>query len=166
MRTIFALFESYPEAKRAVDELLEREFEEHEMNVIVQELAAKGAMDVNMRTADVDKSAKLGNERIKGLNRLIAGRQAVTVPDVGRVYAAGEMATIVTKTAATQESQPTRFKDTLVDFDVPEEIAEFYTEGVMDGGVLFWLRTEDTRAAEAANVLSKTRGEKIGSYTQ
>ena len=163
MRTVFALFESYREAKRAVDELLARRFDEQEMNVIVQELAARGSMDVNLRTANIDKTDRTGREGLHGLNRLVAGQQPLPVADVGAVYAAGKMATILARAGSTRESAPSRLKDALVEFDVPEEIAQFYANGVSDGGVLFWLRTDDTRAAEAANVLSETKGEEVSS---
>ncbi len=104
MRTVFALFESYREANRAVEELLEKHF-------------------------------------------------------------AGEMATVLVRSAATEQSTPTSLKEALVDFDIPKEIADFYTEGILEGGVLLWLRTKDERAGEAANVLSETKGEEVGSYT-
>lgn len=161
MRTVFALFESYREANKAVEELIEKHFDEREMNVIVQELAAKSTMDINFRTSNVDKSRKMGSKSAERLDHLVAGRRPFTVPDVGAVYAAGEMATVLARSAATPESPPASLREALVDFDVPKEIADFYTEGVLEGGVLLWLRIEDERAGEAANVLSQRKGDSI-----
>jgi hypothetical protein len=166
MRTIFALFEGYREARSAVEELLERKFDERDMNVIVQELTAKGSMDVNFKTANVDKTRRLGGEAVQGLDQLLSGRQPLTMPDVGAVYAAGQMASVMT--GEEKKAKRTRkggLKEALMAFDVPDEIAEFYKNGVLDGGVLLWVRTDDVRAAEAAGVLSDKKGEEVANYT-
>jgi hypothetical protein len=165
MRTIFALFEGYMEAKRAVDELISREFDEEEVNVIVQEFTARSDMDVNFRTMNADKSAKLHGKDLKGIDGLLAGRRPTSVPGAGNVYAAGKTASIVIKTAANERSGPAGLRQALVDFDVPGEAAGFYSEGVADGGVLVWVRTEDERAAELANILSSTKGEEVANYS-
>lgn len=164
MRTIFALFEGYREARRAVDELISGGFDENEVNLIVQELTARSDMDVDFRTMNADKSVKLGGKGLKGIDGLLAGHRPTIVPGVGEVYAAGKTASIVVKTAAGEKSGPGGLKKALIDFDVPGEAADFYSEGVADGGVLVWVRTEDARAAELANILSSTKGEDVANY--
>ena len=52
MKTIFALFESYDEAKAAVAELIDRHFDEGEMNVIVREPAAQAGPEADVRATD------------------------------------------------------------------------------------------------------------------
>ncbi len=161
MRTIFALFEGYREAKSAVKDLLEQGFDPREMNVVVQELTARGNMDVNFRTANVEKAREAGEDTLQGIDRMIAGTQPLTVSDVGAVYAAGEMARIVVTAGHEEASSATGLKEALVDFHVPEELAEFYRNGVLDEGVLFWMRTEERRAAEAATILAETKGKEV-----
>jgi hypothetical protein len=161
MRTIFALFEGYREAKSAVEGLLEQGFDPREMNVVMQELTARGSMDANLGTAGVQKAQEAGQGALQGIDRMIAGTQPFTVPDVGAVYAAGEMARTAVNAARRQEPSATGLKQALVGFDVPEELAEFYRDGILDEGVLFWMRTEDRRAAQAANILAETKGKDI-----
>ncbi len=161
MRTIFALFEGYREAKSAVEDLLEQGFDPREMNVVVQELTARGNMDVDVRTADVQKAQKTAQDAPQGIDRMIAGTQPLTVSDVGAVYAAGEMARNVVNAAHREKPPATGLKQALVAFDVPEELAEFYRDGVLEEGVLFFMRTEDRRAAEAANILAETKGKEV-----
>jgi hypothetical protein len=160
MRTIFALFEGYREAKSAVEDLLEQGFDPREMNVVVPEPAARGNRDVDLGTAGVPKAQETGQDRLQGIDRMIAGMQPLTVSDVGAVYAAGEMARTAVHAVPPEEPPATGLKQALVNFDVPEELAEFYRNGVLDEGVLFWMRTEDRRAAEAANILAETKGKK------
>lgn len=164
MRTVFALFEGYREAKRAVDELVSKGFDEDEINVVVQELTARSDMDVDFRTMNAEKSVKLGGKSLGGMDGLLAGQRAVTVPGAGDVYAAGKTASIVVRAAANERSSPGGLRGALIDFDVPREAAGFYAEGVADGGVLVWVRADDARVAELANVLSSTRGEEVANY--
>ncbi|MGD0230918.1 MAG: hypothetical protein ABSC19_11240 [Syntrophorhabdales bacterium] len=163
MRTIFALFEGYSEAREAVEELIDRHFDEGEMNVVVQELTGRGGMDINSRTMNVDKTASPGTGVMRGLDRLLAGRKPVIMPDAGAVYAAGGMASMAAG-AATRERPSEGLKNMLLALDVPQELAEFYTNGVLEGGVLLWIRTDEARVAEAANILSRTKGEEIANY--
>ena len=47
---------------------------------------------------------------------------------------------------------------------MPEELAEFYCDGVLEGGLLFWVRANNGRAAEATDILSSARAEKLANY--
>lgn len=161
MRTIFALFEGYREAKSAVEDLLDQGFDPREMNVVVQELTARGNIDVDAGTVTAAKSERMEQDAPHGIDGMIAGTQPLTVSDVGAVYAAGEMARIVANATHPEEPPATGLKQALVDFDVPEELAEFYRDGVLDEGVLFWMRTEDRRAAQATNILAETKGKQV-----
>jgi len=49
---------------------------------------------------------------------------------------------------------------------MPEGVAEACRAGIETGGVLFWLRTSNDRAMEAANVLSSHKGAYVSSYTR
>ena len=157
MRTIFALFEGYREAKRAVDALISKNFNEQEITVIVLAHTARAG-------AGVGGSEKPGGERPRGIDGLLAARQPFTLPDVGDVCAAGKMAAIVAKAAGNRESAARGLKGALVELDVPDEIAGFYASGVSHGGVLISMGTPDARAAEAAGVLSNTKGEEVTGY--
>lgn len=161
MRTIFALFEGYREAKSAVEDLVTKGFDPREMNVVVQEMTARASADVNYRTVNIDKTDKVGQKTLRGIDGLIAGTQPTRIADVGAVYVAGTMAQVVAASARGEQSLAPGLKQALVDFNVPEEIAEFYRDGVLEDGVLFWMRTEDRRAAEAANILAESKGREV-----
>lgn len=136
METIFALFADYASAREAVEELRERGLRVEEMNAIIYAEVARGAMDVNLRTADVQASDELGKRTLRGLDRLLATEQPVPLPPVGDVLAAGELANFVVAAAGAPDAEG-GFAAALVDFGVPPEAAEAYQRGVVDGGLLF-----------------------------
>jgi len=151
MRTIFVLFESCDEAEAAVAELIDRHFDEGEMNMIVREPVTRTGPD-----------AFVGVTSKAGLPDLMDG-SSVIMPDVGAVRVAGKIAAM-TAGAAIPEKPPHELKDILAGLGVPEELAAFYRDGVLEGGLLFWGRADDGRAGEATNILSSTRAEKLANY--
>lgn len=163
MRTIFALFDGYPKARQAVEELRERGFRVEEMNAIIHAEVARGAMDLNLRTADVRASEDLGERTLRGLDRLLATEQPVPLPPVGDVLAAGELANFVVAAAGAPDAEG-GFTAALVDFGVPREVAEVYQDGVASGGLLFWMRTDDERASEAREILQRHHASRVGAH--
>ncbi|MGA1874161.1 MAG: hypothetical protein ACMUIA_00980 [bacterium] len=82
------------------------------------------------------------------------------------VYASGEIATILARTASIQGAAGSGLKMALMDLSMPEGVAEAGRAGIEAGGVLLWLHTSDERAMEAANVLSSHKGAYVSSYTR
>ncbi len=161
MRTIFALFERFDEAKASVAELIDRHFDEGEMNVIVREPATQTGQDAELRATN--KAGSPERAALQGIDRVLIDGKSVTMPDVGAVRVAGKIA-VVTAGAAMAEKPRHDLKDILAGLGVPEELADFYRNGVLGGGFLFWIRADGGRAAEAANILSSTRTEKLANH--
>lgn len=164
VRTIFALFEGYAEAREAVEELRGRGFDVDGMNAIIYAEAARSAMDVDLRTAGARASDELGRRTLHGLDRLLATEQPVPLEGVGDVLAAGELANMVVATAGAQGAADGGFVAALVDFGVPREAAEAYQRGVVEGGLLFWMRTDDERAAEARRIIEEHGATHVGAH--
>lgn len=161
MRTIFACFRTYEDAGAAVEELLEKHFDVEEMNAIVQDYVAKGHRDVNLPEANVAVTKKMGDKTARGLDQLIAGEKAVSIPDVGNVFAAGDLATTLAKTAATPGAAEGGIKGALIDFRVSKNFAEIYKTSIKGGGVLFWIRTSDARESEVVKILRNHKAEHV-----
>jgi len=151
VRTIYALFEDYGQAKKVVDALIARDFNEDEMNVI----AAEGTegRPANVRLEEERRRDEGGAGRTRGLDRLLAGVLRLVVADVGRIRAAGTMAKVLSSTAESSASSYAGLKEALVSVRVPEEIADFYRSHIVEGGLLFWIRTKDGRAREATDLM-------------
>jgi hypothetical protein len=160
MRTIFVLFESYDEAEASVAELIDRHFDEGEMNVIVREPAGWTGQDANVTA---NKTGVPERAVLQRIDRVLIDGKSVIMPDVGAARVAGKIAAMTTG-GAIAEKRVHDLKDILAGLGVPEELAEFYRNGVLGGGLLFWVRTDDGRAAEAGSILSSTTAEKLANY--
>jgi len=168
MKTIFALFDSYLDAHEAVEALLGQGFNEKEMNAVALQEAAKQNMDmmgVDLKQVNVDKSDKLGAKTVGGLTQLFGGEQPVHVSDTGDLLAGGELATMLVTQAAATGTAAAPLMNVLQEYGVPQDVAEAFRSGVNEGGVLFWIRTEDERAPVASNALKAENGKHVGRYS-
>ena len=158
MRTIFALFDNLENARAAVRELLAKGTDREAFNAILLEQVARDELDVNFRTVDVDVTDKVGAVTEFGLDRLLGGEQAVNIPRVGEVLAAGELATILAKTASDPDAAAGSLVRALEDFDVSKPLAKAYMEAIKAGSLLLFLRVEDEEVPEASAVLHANQG--------
>lgn len=161
MKSVFSLFENYEDCKAAVDDLLQEGFDEEEMNVIVDEELAKTHMDVNLEHVVIKATDEIGEEAT-GLDVLLGVEQPVVIPRLGSVYAAGEIATFLAKTA--QASDIESVENTIAEFGIPRSIASSCIETILDGGVLFWVRTSDEQAPKAGEIFRAHNGFNIVSH--
>ena len=160
MKTVFALFTEIDNAKEAVYRLLSLGFEEKQINAVIQETVAKDFLDIRRHEVTVEKTDALGSKEKSGLESLLGGRQAVKTPDCGNIYAAGESAAILAKTAAAF-SEGGGIKNALQDFDISSERAQFYRSGITRGGILLWIRTDDNRAGEIITTIEQYKAQRI-----
>ena len=161
MKTVFALFDDFRKANGAVTQLQEHDFSLDEMNALVMENVAKTQMEGNLAKVNVNVTDEVGasSEELHGLARLVGGEQPVSVPNIGNVYAAGKLATILAKSFSGPDS--TSLPEALEEFGVPADVAAAYTKGINDGSVLIWVRSEDKKASNASNVFRNRGGEHI-----
>lgn len=153
MRIIYALFRRIEDAKEAVDRLLEQEFSEDQMNAVVQEDTAKIYLDIRKHQIATEKTSKIGNREVRGLESMLGGMHAITVSDVGPVFASGNVATTLIKAAAALNNGA--LKAALMDFQIPPGLASEYQRGILEGGLLFWIRTDQQSAYNAIAILEQ-----------
>ena len=151
VRTVYAFFEDYGQAKKVVDALIARDFNENEMNVIAGE-------GIPVRSAEVPMEEERDGDpgtvrRARGLDRLLARVLRLVVADVGQIRAAGTMAKVLSSTAGSNARAYAGLKEALISVRVPAEMADFYRSRIVAGGLLFWIRTKDGRAREATDLM-------------
>ena len=161
MEAIFGLFSTYEQARAAVGLLLDRRFRPESMNVIVQDSVVKDWLHGQLGRRNV-----LATELKPGLDRLMAGQQPLNIPHVGSVFAAGAEATTLAKTASLAESRSEGLETTLQNFGFPEKIAADGLTDLKGGGVIFWVKSDDARAPDAAVILKEQKARHVGSYTR
>ncbi len=159
MRIIFCLYLEIDLAKKAIDKLLEASFPEEEMNCIVQESMAKEYLKIQAHNISYLKGSDAEHEKIRGLRRLFGGQQAVNTTDAGRIYAAGTTATTMAGAASIMPNGGLIM--IMKEFDLPEETAQKYIDGLIRGGILFWVRTEEKRTGEAISIMEHYLARKI-----
>jgi hypothetical protein len=171
LKTLFWLFRNYEEARSAVEALLDLDIDPNELNAIIVEDEAKEAMDVNWATAAVQVSdqeeAPHGQQKepLRGLDRLLAREQGVSLDDVGQVLAGGELATLAVNAAASPESKGQGLRAALLDLGVDEEMAGKSVDVVGAGGVLVAVRLPDERASQVHWELANLPGQPRASAT-
>ena len=161
MKTVFALFDDFGKADGAITQLQEHDFALDNMNALMMDTVAETQMETNFAEVNVNVTDKVGasSDELHGLARLVGGEQPVSVPGVGNVYAAGELATILTKSFSGPDS--TSLQEALHQFGVPADTAASYTKGINNGHVLIWVRSADDKAANASNVFRNRGGKHV-----
>lgn len=155
VKTVFGLFETYEAARAAVDELQEAGAEISEMNAIVKSRVAKTAMDIDLRAAGVAVTDEVGEQTLKGLDRLVGGEQPVNLPGLGNIYAAGEIATFIAKAALRRREGDQGLEPALREFDVPADDASTFFAGIEGANWLIFVRTDDDKARQLLPVMRK-----------
>jgi len=164
MKSIFSSFDSFKNADDAVRQLREVGFKSSEINVLIQDAAAKANMeDVDMESVHVDVTDAIGERELGGLALLVANEQPVNLPDVGPLLAGGELATILTNSTDAQNQTGGTLAAMLVDFGLSEEAAESYRDAVGSSGVMIWVRSEEDQAGKASAILKDHNGQQITS---
>ena len=155
--TVFALVDTYREAKALVDEMIGAGIDVATMNVLVKSEVAKSTMDhVDFSRMGVDVTDEVGEQRYRGLDGLIVGEQAVELVGLGDVFAAGELATLMAKAATRPRDEAgTAMTAALQEFSVSPTAAESYYQGLDGAGWLVFVRTEDDAAQEAKSIMRK-----------
>lgn len=157
MRTIFALFSEIHSAENAAQQLLEADYSEQEMNAIAQEVTAKQYLDISDHKMTVFKTDKLGNKEIIGLKALFIGQRGINISDVGRVLACGPIAMEMAGTAVDKPHGGLRLVFKM--FDIQDQFADSFTKGIVDGGVLLFVKTDPDKSGEVIKIYHENKGE-------
>jgi hypothetical protein len=120
-------------------------------------------MDLDLGSVGVKVADAVGKKTARGFDPFLAAQIPVPVPDLDEVYIAGDLATILVKAAAMHGPGANGLRTALADF-VPSDVAQAFAGKVSRGNVLFWIRTDDERAAGAMQALRRHRGEYVDDY--
>jgi hypothetical protein len=155
MRTIFALINKYGEARKVVADLLDKNFEKDDINIIAQKSAVENQWDVNQRTINMDASSEFGGQEKNDLDTILGRYQPITTNAAGDLYAAGEVARILARTVAAPGAVEGGLEGAFKDFGIGGNSAEAFAEGIQNGEMLLFLRAEDERVAEIRQMLDE-----------
>jgi uncharacterized protein (TIGR02271 family) len=159
-KTVVGLFDDLNDAQRAVNDLTQLGIPRDQISIArtSTEKTATGSATTGTDSGDVAGGAAAGAATgavIGGAAGLIASLSALAIPGFGPVLAAGPL--VAALTGAGLGAAAGGLVGALVKAGVPEEEAEYYTEGVRRGGTLVTLRADDALADRAADVMNRHR---------
>lgn len=184
MRTTFALYESYDQAKAAVDVLLNKDVDKQSINILAQKSAVESAWDVNERTIRADVSDELpvkehfaqeeqGNRRkaeddkqrnkdVDTLDGMLGRLQPIRTNLAGELLASGDVAKMLARTAAAPGQAA--LKDTFKEFGIEDTTAEAYSEGIRNGQFLVFVRSQDEKSGEVKELLNGSKAKNVATF--
>jgi len=155
-KTIVGMFDSLTDAHSAVRELVTMGWSRDDISLVAGD--TKGEYTTQTGTLSDEMSATATGAStgaiLGGLGGLLVGLGTLVIPGVGPLIAAGPLAT--TLLGAGVGAAAGGLLGALIDVGIPEEEANYYTEGVRRGGILVSVRAEEGMMVErAVNILER-----------
>jgi outer membrane lipoprotein SlyB len=156
-KSIIGVFESRPEAERAIQNLRQQGFTDEEINLISKEHHGKEAEGREYYDDDITDGALTGGT-LGGIGGLILGAGALAIPGIGPVLAAGPIA------AALSGAVAGGITGGLIDWGIPAESSSRYEHHVAQGNILAVIRTQESKVQQAAQILRQNGAKDIESH--
>ncbi|HEX8682768.1 MAG TPA: YsnF/AvaK domain-containing protein [Ardenticatenaceae bacterium] len=154
MKTVVGLFDTFAEAQNVVQDLVDSGFSRENISIVANDASGEYAeYDSHGNAADGAMAGAGTGALVGGVLGLLVGVGALAIPGVGPVLAAGPLA--ATLTGAGIGAVAGGLLGALVDLGVPEEDANYYTEGVRRGGALVTVAADDARADDAIAIMNR-----------
>jgi uncharacterized membrane protein len=154
-RTVVALFDDVGTAQRALEALLNNDFNRSDISVVRTNQQSTTGTDTRT-DADIASGAATGagvGAVLGGIAGLVVGLGALAIPGIGPIVAAGPLAT--TLAGAGIGAATGGVIGALTDAGIPETEAEYYAEGIRRGGTLLTVRASESQASRAINILQR-----------
>jgi hypothetical protein len=168
-RTVVALYDDFTTANDVVRDLVDHGFAREDISLMASDAAGEYGRYLSDETqVDYEPSATASaagvgagiGAVIGGLGGLLVGLGALAIPGIGPVVAAGPLAAALSGLAgagvgAVAGGVTGGLIGALVDMGLPEEEAQYYSEGVRRGGTLLTVQTADHMADQARDVMNR-----------
>lgn len=149
--TITGLFPSGQIARMAFDDLIEAGVPPADVSIVTNEgQVAVVDRSVSETAESAGTGASIGGV-LGGTGGLLAGLGVIAIPGLGPVVAAGWLAAMAAGVVAGAAAGG--LVGTLVELGISRDDAEFYIDGVQDGGTLLTIRVDETHADEVRAIL-------------
>jgi hypothetical protein len=151
MQTITRVYDSYAQARRAVEELEGAGIPSSEISLLANKYISEKYEDVD-DVSETATGAGIGAV-VGGTAGLLAGLGLLAIPGLGPVVAAGWLAS--TAVGAAAGSATGGIIGALAEAGEPEERAHVYSEAVRRGGTLVSVRTDESRLNSVQTILDR-----------
>jgi hypothetical protein len=155
-RTVVGSFDSFEQARRAVDDLALHGFNQNDISILASNIRGEhrpeAAMGTETTTAEAIGVGAVTGGVLGGAPGLAAGMVGLAIPGVGPIIAAGSLAAALAGAGAGAVAGG--LIGGLTQLGIPEEQAQHYAESVRRGGALVTVvKLEDREAERAAQIM-------------
>ena len=168
-RTVVALYDDFTTANDVVRDLIDHGFAREDISVMASDATGEyGAYLTEETGVDHETSATVSGASVGagigavlgGMGGLLVGLGALVIPGIGPVVAAGPLAAAISGLAgagvgAVAGGVTGGLIGALVDMGLPENEAQYYSEGVRRGGTLVTVQAADHMANQARDVMNR-----------
>jgi hypothetical protein len=149
MTTVCRVYDSYAQARAAVDAVQGAGVPASDVSIVANKYVSADHADVD-EVSDAAKGAGIGGA-LGGGAGLLAGLGLLAIPGLGPVVAAGWLAS--TAVGAAAGAATGGIVGALVDAGVDREHADVYSESIRRGGTMVTVRARDEDAGRIASLL-------------
>lgn len=150
MKTVSKVYDSYAQARAAVDDLERAGVPASDVSLVANKYVSADYADVD-EVSDAAKGAGIGGA-LGGGAGLLAGIGLLAIPGLGPVVAAGWLA--ATAVGAAAGAATGGIVGALVDAGIDREHADVYSESIRRGGTLVTARVRDEDATKVDAILN------------
>jgi len=151
-KTVVASYNRLADASAAMRDLREAGFAETDLNLLASRTTREDAGEPADATSGAAAGAIAGGA-LGGAAGLAASLMGLAIPGVGPILAAGPIAAALAGAGAGAVAGGV--VGALTDVGVSERDAQFYAESVRRGGAVVTVRTDESRAAMAEEILDR-----------
>jgi hypothetical protein len=157
-QTITGLFDSYDDARRAVQDLEAAGVPHRDISIVGHDRHHQPGKTLDPAVQDAGTGAGIG-ATLGGVGGLLAGLGLLAIPGIGPVVAAGWLVATAAGAAggALVGAAAGGLVGALTHAGVPENDAHVYAEGVRRGGTLVTAKVDEPLAATSRTILSDDR---------
>jgi len=163
-RSVIGLFDSVSEAQRALNELVQAGFARDHISLVAHDASGQYSKYINKDGSfdpegdvSADEGAGFG-AAVGAITGVLASLGALAIPGIGPVIAAGPLLAAVTggTIGAVAGAATGGMTAALIKTGLPEDEAQYYTEGVRRGGTLLVVDTDsDAKAQRAVDIMDR-----------
>ncbi len=165
-RTVVGLFDSTEEARDVVQELVDNGFSRNDISLVANDARGEYANyrsdgDGDTEAAEGAATGAVSGGVFGGVLGLLVGVGALAIPGIGPVLAAGPLAAALGSAGAGAligagtGAAAGGLLGGLLGAGIPEDDAEYFSEGVRRGGTLVVVRAPDDTAQLASDIMNR-----------
>lgn len=152
--TIVGLFDTFPAAQSAVQDLVSTGIPREEISLTSNNATGEHALEGHGNHAGSGAATGAGiGAVVGGIGGVLAGIGMLAIPGIGPILAAGPIAAALA--GAGIGAVAGGLLGALVGMGIPEEDAHAYAEGVRRGGTLVTVAADDAQAGPVSDILNR-----------